>query len=167
MRVHKLTYASICVCTSKLLVHDDVSGLQVLQRGEVDGQDEWVDVPQVDPFQVVVQIGQITQRWTNDEYRATFHRVLKPEAPAPSRTTLSCFFRPGIDTLLEMPESLRRPNDAGGVYKSVTVAEHMEMPRADPVTGEPIKLTSNILKDGSWVGARPRPRTSTSSGCAS
>ena len=49
--------------------------------------------------------------------------------------------------------------DAGGVYESVTIAEHMDMPRADPITGKPMKLTSNILKDGSWVGARPRPHT--------
>ena len=98
-------------CVSpQLLVHDDVSGLQVLQRGDSEASDRWVDVPRVHPYQVVVQIGQITQRWTNDEYRATFHRVLKPTAPAPSRTTLCCFFRPGIDTLLEVPDSLRRPN---------------------------------------------------------
>ena len=118
----------------------------------------WIDVPRVAPYQVVVQIGQLTQRWTNDEYRATPHRVLKPAAPAPARTTLSCFFRPGIDTVLEVPESLRRPNDAGGVYESVTVAEHLQMPRVDPATGEAVKLTSNILKDGSWVGVKPRAR---------
>ena len=50
--------------------------------------------------------------------------------------------------------------DAGGVYETVTVAEHMSLPRADPTTGEPVKLTSNILKDGRWVGARPRLRSS-------
>ena len=99
-------------------MHDDVRGLQVLEPAcpslgrcaDTDDGDVWIDVPRVAPYQVVVQIGQLTQRWTNDEYRATPHRVLKPSAPAPARTTLSCFFRPGIDTVLEVPASLRRPN---------------------------------------------------------
>ena len=51
--------------------------------------------------------------------------------------------------------------DAGGVYETVTVAEHMAMPRSDSKTGEPIKLTSNILKDGTWVGEKPRVRKMT------
>ena len=52
----------------------------------------------------------------------------------------------------------RTHTDAGGVYESVTVAEHLQMPRVDPTTGEAVKLTSNILKDGSWVGVKPRAR---------
>merc|ERR1712046_453160 len=86
-----------------LLVHDRVDGLQVLERGETIADDVWVDVPRVHKSQVVIQIGQMTQRWTNDEYKATPHRVLKPQAPAQGRTSLTFFFRPGVDTLLEVP----------------------------------------------------------------
>lgn len=136
-----------------LLCHDVVDGLQVLLRGATTEDDRWVDVPRVAANQVVVQIGQMTQRWTNDEYKATPHRVLRPEAPAPSRTTISMFFRPGLATAIEVPPSLRRPNDAGDVYQTVSVKDFLTMPRTDE-EGNPVKLTSNILKDGRWVGAR-------------
>ncbi|MEO0974857.1 MAG: 2OG-Fe(II) oxygenase family protein, partial [Pseudomonadota bacterium] len=137
-----------------LLCHDVVDGLQVLQRGATTEDDRWVDVPKVSANQVVVQVGQMTQRFSNDVYKATPHRVLKPKAPAPSRTTISMFFRPGLATSIEVPPSLRRPNDAGDIYDTVSVKEFLTLPRTDE-EGNPVKLTSNILKDGRWVGARP------------
>ena len=122
-----------------------VEGLQVLQQGPTTAQDRWVDVPRVSADQIVIQIGQMTQRLTNDEYKATPHRVLKPELPAPGRMSLVCFFRPGLGTLLEVPKTLCRPNDAGKVYDTVTVEEFLQMPRTD-ASGNAVKLTSNILK---------------------
>ena len=136
-----------------LLVHDRVEGLQVLERGATIADDVWVDVPRIEKTQIVVQIGQMTQRWTNDEYKATPHRVLKPDIPAQGRTSLTFFFRPGVDTLLEVPPILKRPNDAGSIYETITVQDHMRLPRTD-AHGNAVKLTSNILKDGRWVGAR-------------
>jgi len=138
-----------------LLAHDRVDGLQVLMRGATTAEDAWLDVPRVAEDQVVVQIGQMTQRWTNDAYLATPHRVLRPAAPAPARTTLSMFFRPGLETALEVPPSLRaKLNDAGAVYDTVSVEQFLRLPRTDAV-GNAVKLTSNVLKDGRWVGARP------------
>lgn len=136
-----------------LLCHDQVEGLQVLHRGETVAQDLWLDVPRISQDQIVVQIGQMTQRFTNDEYYATTHRVLKPEAPCPSRTTISCFFRPSQRTMLEVPPCLRRPNDLGTVYPPVTVEDFLALPRTDE-DGQPVKLTSNILRNEKWVGAR-------------
>lgn len=137
-----------------LLCHDDVSGLQVLERGTSVAADRWLDVPRVSAEQIVVQIGQMTQRWTNDLFHATPHRVLKPSViPSPARTTISCFFKPSLSTILEVPESLRRPNDAGYVYDSVDVATFLQLPLTDD-SGTPVKLTSNILRNGSWVGVR-------------
>ena len=104
-------------------------------------------------FASVLQVGQILQRFSNDEYHSTPHRVLRPAVPAPARTTLSFFFRPDINFKLEVPEVLRRPNDAGGVYATCTVQEHMGLRRVGS-DGSSLKLTSNILKDGSWVGRR-------------
>ena len=135
-----------------LLSHDNVDGLQVLLST---ADDEWIDVEMVAPQQIVLQVGQILQRFTNDEYRATPHRVLRPEAPCPARTTLSFFFRPSIDMPLEVPQVLRRPNDAGGVYETITVREHMALGRV-AADGSALKLTSNVLRDGRWVGVRTR-----------
>ena len=136
-----------------LLVHDNVEGLQVLERGSSVDKDRWVDVPRISGEQVVVQIGQMTQRWTNDLFYATPHRVLKPPVPSPARTTISCFFKPSLDTVLEVPPSLRRPNDAGYVYENVDVATFLQLPLTDD-NGLPLKLTSNIRRDGSWIGVR-------------
>ena len=66
----------IVVAPHQLLVHDDVRGLQVLEPQPGDSEDIWIDVPRVVPQQIVVQIGQITQRWTNDEYRATVGNLM-------------------------------------------------------------------------------------------
>ena len=141
--------ASMFTC----LVHDKVEGLQVLERGHTTSDDVWIDVPCVEKTQIVIQIGQMTQRFTNDEYKATPHRVLKPELPAQARTSLTFFFRPGLDTLLEVPRVLKRPNDAGSIYETVSVRDHMLMARSDK-DGKAVKLTSNILRDGRWIGAR-------------
>ena len=53
-----------------LLCHDQVEGLQVLERGETVEDDRWLDVPQITRDQIVIQIGQMTQRFSNDEVRA-------------------------------------------------------------------------------------------------
>ena len=122
---------------------------QVLVRGASVGEDRWVAVPHVSGG-VVVQLGQMLQRWTDDRLLATPHRVLLPRAPAvaPSRLTLACFFQPPHDTIIAPPG-----DDKLRVYEPVTAATFACMARTDGA-GRSLKLTSNILKDGSWVGLR-------------
>ena len=55
--------------------------------------------------------------------------------------------------MLTVPNKLMRPNDGGFIYEPITVEEHMAMPRTD-LEGNPIKLSSNILKDGTWTGSK-------------
>ena len=45
---------------------------------------------------IVVNIGDLTQRWTNDRYRSTTHRVLNSAAHA--RYSMGYFFGPNYDT---------------------------------------------------------------------
>ncbi|XP_002525989.2 1-aminocyclopropane-1-carboxylate oxidase homolog 4 [Ricinus communis] len=70
-----------------LLLQDSVGGLQV-KHG-----DEWVDVKPV-PGALVINIGDILQIMSNDEYRSVEHRVLANPSRDP-RVSIAIFFNPG------------------------------------------------------------------------
>ncbi|MEX1217735.1 MAG: 2OG-Fe(II) oxygenase family protein [Acidimicrobiales bacterium] len=56
--------------TLTLLLQDDIGGLQALSNTA-----GWIDVPP-QPGTIVVNLGDCTQAWTNDRYRAAVHRVI-------------------------------------------------------------------------------------------
>jgi isopenicillin N synthase-like dioxygenase len=56
--------------TLTLLLQDDTGGLQTLS-----GESGWIDV-EPEPGTIVVNLGDCTQAWTNDRWRAAVHRVL-------------------------------------------------------------------------------------------
>lgn len=74
-----------------LLYQDASGGLQVLNT-----QDEWMDAPPV-AGSFVVNIGDLMQRWTNDIYRSTKHRVASP-THGRSRFSMPFFVEPDFDT---------------------------------------------------------------------
>ncbi len=74
-----------------LLAQDDVGGLEVLNK---DGQ--WISAPPVKGA-LVVNIGDLMQRWTNDLYRSTSHRV-RNLAPGKHRYSMPFFVEPKYDT---------------------------------------------------------------------
>lgn len=77
-----------------LLTTDEVPGLQILPRGEK----EWMDVPpRVGDF--VVNIGDLLQRWSNDLFTSTVHRVVNHEAR--ERYSMPFFFEPNFDCVVE------------------------------------------------------------------
>jgi len=86
--------------------HKDSGTLTVLhQRGEYEGlqvrmpDDSLVGVP-VRPDAFVINVGELMERWTNDRFRATRHRVLLPESEGAMRTSLTLFQGPAIDTVI-------------------------------------------------------------------
>ena len=87
-----------------LLATDGVSGLQVQGRG----RDRWIDVPPL-PGAFVCNIGDCLMRWTNDVYRSTPHRVLRP---ARERYSIALFLDPNPDALVSAIPSCVPPGEA-------------------------------------------------------
>ncbi|CAH0530022.1 isopenicillin N synthase family dioxygenase [Vibrio hippocampi] len=87
-----------------LLYQDQTGGLQV--QG-MDG--EWVDaLPVENSF--VVNIGDLMQRWTNDRYKSTAHRVMSPTQGV-TRFSMPFFVEPDFDTLVETLDSCLVPGE--------------------------------------------------------
>ncbi|WOD07247.1 isopenicillin N synthase family dioxygenase [Marinomonas sp. GJ51-6] len=74
-----------------LLLQDDIGGLQVKNR-----QGEWVDATPIENA-IVVNIGDLMQHWTNDEYVSTAHRV-RASAEDVHRYSFPFFVEPDYET---------------------------------------------------------------------
>jgi isopenicillin N synthase-like dioxygenase len=82
-----------------ILNGEDVpGGLQVLTRGG-----RWIDV-RTAPDQLVVNIGDLLMRWTNDRWLSNMHRVVNPplaEGRNAPRLSIAFFNHPNWDTVIE------------------------------------------------------------------
>ena len=100
-----------------LLAQDDAGGLQV-QRG--DGS--WMDVTPV-PGALVVNAGDLMQRWTNDRWPSTMHRVVNRHAGR-DRWSIAYFF--DLDAharIVPLPGCVS--DDRPARYGPITAAEHL------------------------------------------
>ncbi|WP_334138614.1 isopenicillin N synthase family dioxygenase [Corynebacterium variabile] len=97
-----------------LMGSPSVGGLQVFTEGE------WEDVPVV-ADSVVVNIGDLMQRWTNDRWHSTLHRVANPADGDwdRARYSLAFFHQPQHDARIE-----NLYEDSESKYPSVTSGEH-------------------------------------------
>ena len=75
-----------------ILLQDNIGGLEVKNA-----DNEWGSAPMI-PGTFLINIGHMIQRWTNDYYKATVHRVIPPEHE--SRCSLPFFFEPNLDTVV-------------------------------------------------------------------
>jgi len=75
-----------------LLVQDDAGGLQVRTRAGT-----WIDATPV-PGSFVMNVGDITQRWTNDRFVSTPHRVRNLSGR--DRYSIPYFFDPNMDATI-------------------------------------------------------------------
>jgi len=103
-----------------LLAQDDAGGLQV-QRA--DGA--WLDVPSL-PGALVVNIGDMMQRWTNDRWRSTMHRVINRHARHASleRWSIAYFFDLDAEaSIVPLPSCVSADNPAR--YGPITAGEHL------------------------------------------
>jgi isopenicillin N synthase-like dioxygenase len=75
-----------------ILLQDNLGGLEVKNT-----DNEWLSAPII-PGTFLINIGHMIQRWTNDYYKATVHRVIPPEHE--TRCSLPFFFEPNFDTVV-------------------------------------------------------------------
>ncbi len=91
--------------------HTDYGTLTVLRQDDAPGglevldpsTNRWTAVPAM-PDAFVVNLGDLMQRWTNDRWRSTLHRVVTPEPDAgPSRRQSMAFFHnANVDARIEV-----------------------------------------------------------------
>ena len=75
-----------------ILLQDNIGGLEVKNANN-----EWVSAPMI-PGTFLINIGHMIQRWTNDYYKATVHRVIPPKHE--TRCSLPFFFEPNFDAIV-------------------------------------------------------------------
>ena len=108
--------------TMTLLRQDDAPG--GLQLRDADG--EWVDVPAV-PGAYVVNVGDALQRWTNDRWRSTLHRVVVPPPEADrncERYSMAFFHNANWDAVIECIPTCRADGEPAR-HPPVTAGRHL------------------------------------------
>ncbi|GAA5944423.1 isopenicillin N synthase family dioxygenase [Sporobolomyces koalae] len=105
--------------TVTLLFQDMVGGLEVQ-----DGRGEFVPATPV-PETVVVNIGDLLQRWSNDVLKSTIHRVVLPTGGAdsimtPRRNSIAYFSNPNLHQVIEC-----LPNTGTPKYEPVETEEYL------------------------------------------
>ncbi|XP_039163316.1 1-aminocyclopropane-1-carboxylate oxidase homolog 4-like [Eucalyptus grandis] len=100
-----------------LLLQDQIGGLQV-KHG-----DEWVDLAPV-PGALVVNIGDILQIMSNDEYKSGDHRVLANPSQEP-RVSIAVFFYPNNHEKEFGPFPELVSSDKPAAYRQFTFDEYM------------------------------------------
>ena len=70
-----------------LLWQDNVGGLQVKELAT----DSWIDAPPI-PGTLVVNVGDLLARWSNDRFRSTLHRVINSSGQ--ERYSIATFYDP-------------------------------------------------------------------------
>ena len=74
-----------------ILTQDKIGGLQIKKHN-----DEWLNAPII-PGTFLINIGHMIQRWSNNYYKATVHRVVSPKN---NRYSIPFFFEPNFDTIV-------------------------------------------------------------------
>ncbi|MBF2027493.1 MAG: isopenicillin N synthase family oxygenase [Oscillatoriales cyanobacterium C42_A2020_001] len=99
-----------------LLLQDEVGGLEVRTSGG-----EWISATPI-PGTLVVNLGDMMARWTNDYYQSTPHRVVNRSGR--ERYSIPFFFDANYHALVEcIPTCVER--DRPSQYPPITAGEHI------------------------------------------
>ena len=100
-----------------LLFQDDVGGLEVR-----DSNGSWQPVDYVEDA-IVINSGDLLERWTNGRYRSTLHRV-RPKIGEQERYSIAMFVDPDSATPVEVLGSCMSADNPAR-YGSITAGEHL------------------------------------------
>lgn len=114
-----------------LLVGATDSGLELLTR-----EGTWLPI-QCDSDAIVVNVGDMMQRWTNHVYPSTTHRVVNPEGPAATRSRYSMpfFMDPNPDFMIDTLPSCITPDNPNRYPEPISANDYLMQRLAE------IKLT--------------------------
>ncbi len=115
--------------------HTDFGAMTILAMTEAKGGLEvkmpdgsWAGV-QTEPQELVVNLGDMLARWTNDRWRSTLHRVVNPpnlEDAMSRRQSIGYFMHPNFDTSIEcFPTCLNSGDEPR--YPTITAGAHIAM----------------------------------------
>ena len=110
---------------------DRVPGLQVLGPDGI-----WHDVQPAEGA-LLVNLGDLTARWTNDRWLSTLHRVKPPvvDGVIQRRRSAAYFHDGNIDAVISTIPTCVGPN--GGQYPPITIGEHLSVKLASSRAGRP------------------------------
>ena len=100
-----------------VLAQDGAGSLQVRSKDQ-----HWVDVPPASGA-LVINVGDLLQRWTNDRYVSTMHRVIG--VPGKDRYSIACFFDLDHDALIECLPTCTSP-ESPPRHAPVRAGEHLQ-----------------------------------------
>ncbi|XVF02899.1 hypothetical protein REPUB_Repub04eG0214700 [Reevesia pubescens] len=100
-----------------VLLQDHIGGLQIKHEGE------WVDIKPV-PGALVINIADVLQIMSNDEYRSVEHRVLANPSHEP-RVSIAVFFNAGDREALYGPFSELTSPEKPALYSQFTYNDYM------------------------------------------
>jgi isopenicillin N synthase-like dioxygenase len=103
-----------------LLFQDEVGGLEVCTT-----QGEWIAAPYI-PGTIIVNTGDLMQRWTNHVFCSTKHRVMIPtgDRVKQSRYSIAFFCHPNDDTEIACLESCQS-FDRAPLYPPITAGDYL------------------------------------------
>ncbi len=102
------------------IFQDEVGGLEVRTA-----QGEWIAAPYI-PDTIIVNTGDLMQRWTNHVFCSTKHRVMIPtdNRVKRSRYSIAFFCHPNDDTEIACLESCKEPNRPP-LYPPITAGDYL------------------------------------------
>ncbi|XP_024028776.1 1-aminocyclopropane-1-carboxylate oxidase homolog 4 [Morus notabilis] len=114
-----------------VLLQDHMGGLQVKTGGQ------WVDVKPV-PGAIVINVGDLLQIMTNDQYKSVEHRVVANQSEEP-RVSIGVFLNPGKreETYGPLPELISSNKPAA--YQQFTFSEFMRRFFTKELDGKSLK----------------------------
>ncbi len=101
-----------------LLAQDNAGGLEVRTASG-----DWIEAPPIEGT-YIINLGDLTMRWTNEIYRSNMHRV-KNNGSNTDRYSIPFFFNPNPDSVIEtIPTCYDEANPRK--FETCTAKEHLD-----------------------------------------